>query len=52
LINDVGTGKELWVADLGKGKDANANPMTFEGTNGKQYVAIVAMDTVHVYALP
>jgi quinoprotein glucose dehydrogenase len=49
---DVSTGKELWVADLGKGKDANANPMTFEGTNGKQYVAIVAMDTVHVYALP
>jgi quinoprotein glucose dehydrogenase len=47
---DSKTGKELWVTKLEK--DANSNPMTFEGKNGKQYVAIVASDTVYVYALP
>jgi glucose dehydrogenase len=47
---DSKTGKELWVTKLEK--DANANPMTFQGKNGKQYVAIVASDTVYVFALP
>ena len=37
---DSKTGKELWVAPLpGAG---NANPITYAGKNGKQYVAIVA----------
>jgi len=48
---DSKTGKQLWVTDLGPGKDANANPMTYEA-NGKQYVAIVAMDTLYVFSLP
>ena len=47
---DSKTGKELWVTKLEK--DGNANPMTFAGKNGKQYVAIVGADTLYVYALP
>ena len=30
----------------------NANPITYEGRNGKQYVAVVATDTLKVFALP
>jgi quinoprotein glucose dehydrogenase len=44
------TGKELWTARLER--RGNANPMTYQGRNGKQYVAIVAVDTLVVYALP
>jgi quinoprotein glucose dehydrogenase len=47
---DSMTGKELWVTNLAK--DANANPMTYQGKDGKQYVAIVAGDTVYTFALP
>jgi quinoprotein glucose dehydrogenase len=47
---DSKTGKELWVTDLRK--LANADPMTYQGKSGKQYVAIVAVDTVYVFALP
>jgi len=47
---DSKTGKELWVTKLEK--DANSNPMTFAGKNGKQYVAISAGDTLYAYALP
>jgi glucose dehydrogenase len=31
---------------------ANANPMTYRAKNGKQYVAIMATDTLAVFALP
>ena len=37
---DAKTGKELWVARLAM--SAHAVPMTFQGRNGKQYVAITA----------
>ena len=37
---DSRTGKELWVAKLPY--TATAVPMTYQGKNGKQYVAIVA----------
>jgi glucose dehydrogenase len=37
---DSKTGKELWVTKLDH--TATANPMTYRGKNGKQYVAIVA----------
>jgi glucose dehydrogenase len=37
---DSRTGKELWVTKLDH--VATANPMTYMGKNGKQYVAIVA----------
>ena len=47
---DSKNGKELWVTKIGK--NANANPMTYEGKDGKQRVAIVAADTVFVFALP
>ena len=47
---DARTGKELWVTKLER--RGNADPITYQGRNGKQYVAIVATDTVSVYALP
>ena len=46
---DSKTGKELWDAKLGK--VANANPMTYAAHNGKQYVAIMAGDELHVFSL-
>lgn len=47
---DSKSGKELWSAKLGR--TANANPLTYEGRDGKQYVAVIATDAVHVFALP
>jgi quinoprotein glucose dehydrogenase len=47
---DAKSGKEIWSAPLEK--NANANPMSYQGRNGKQYVAVVATDTVVAYALP
>lgn len=38
------TGKELWSADLGY--TATAVPMTYQGKDGKQYVAIIAASRV------
>jgi len=35
---DSKTGKELWVAKFDR--VANANPMTYQGKNGKQYVGV------------
>jgi quinoprotein glucose dehydrogenase len=47
---DSKTGKELWVTKLDQ--SGNANPMTYQAKNGKQYVAIVAGNQVVVFALP
>jgi len=47
---DSKTGKELWVAKLER--NANANPLTYQGKNGKQYVAVLATDSVVAFALP
>ena len=47
---DSKTGKELWSVKLGA--TANADPMTYEGTDGKQYVAIISGLTLNVFALP
>ena len=54
---DSKTGKELWVAKLDY--SATAVPITYQGKNGKQYVAIVASGpgrgndrAVVVFALP
>jgi quinoprotein glucose dehydrogenase len=44
------TGKQLWVTKLER--RGNADPITYLGGNGKQYVAVVATDTLAVYALP
>jgi glucose dehydrogenase len=46
---DVKTGKELWVTRLER--RGNADPITYQGRNGKQYVAVIATDTLAVYAL-
>ncbi len=46
---DARTGNELWEATIDK--NANANPMSYQGRSGRQYVAIVAGDTVDVFAL-
>jgi glucose dehydrogenase len=47
---ELKTGKELWATRLPR--RGNADPITYEGTNRKQYVAVVATDTLAVYALP
>jgi len=47
---DAKTGRELWVTTLER--RGNADAMTFQGANGKQYVAIAATDTIAAYALP
>jgi quinoprotein glucose dehydrogenase len=58
---DASTGQELWAVKLPAA--AHATPMTYQGKDGKQYVAIVATggsfldspiegDALHVFALP
>ena len=47
---DSTTGQQLWEAKLGN--SANANPMSYRGRSGKQYVAINAGGTIVAYALP
>ena len=46
---DARTGKELWVTRLAR--RGNANPITYQGKNGTQYVAVSATDTLAVFAL-
>jgi quinoprotein glucose dehydrogenase len=47
---DARTGKELWA---GRTEAAvNANPITFRGRNGRQYVAAIATDQLIAFALP
>ncbi len=47
---DSTTGKQLWETSLpGSG---NANPISYRGKDGKQYVAINAGGTLMSYALP
>jgi len=47
---DAKTGAELWVTKLDA--SGNADPMSYLGSDGKQYVAIVARDKVVTFALP
>jgi quinoprotein glucose dehydrogenase len=47
---DAATGKQLWMTTLAQ--RGNADPMTYRGANGRQYVAIVATATLNVFALP
>jgi quinoprotein glucose dehydrogenase len=47
---DAKTGKELW--STGVGRQVNANPVSFRGKDGKQYVAVVATNALVAYALP
>jgi quinoprotein glucose dehydrogenase len=47
---DAANGTELWSTRLQR--RGNANPITYQAANGKQYVALVATDTLVVYTLP
>jgi quinoprotein glucose dehydrogenase len=47
---DARTGAELWSAQMTG--QVNANPMSYRGRNGRQYVAIVATDTLVAFGLP
>ena len=47
---DATTGRELWVSTLNR--RGNANPMTYLGSDGNQYVALAATDAVVTYRLP
>jgi quinoprotein glucose dehydrogenase len=47
---DVKTGAELWVAPLPR--RGNADPVTYQSIGGRQYVAVVAGDTLVAFALP
>ncbi len=44
------TGRELWVERLGQ--RGNANPMTYLGADGNQYVVVAATEEIVAYALP
>jgi len=46
---DAQTGQQLWEAQLKA--NANANPMTYRGRSGKQFVAINAGGTIVSYSL-
>lgn len=46
---DAATGQQLWEAQLRA--NANANPMTYRGKSGRQYVAINAGGTIVSYSL-
>ena len=48
-ILDVATGEELWSAELPM--QGNANPMTYLGTDGRQYVAVTATEEVIAFRL-
>ena len=47
---DSRTGRQLWAAKFDR--RANANPLTYQGRNGKQYVTIVATEMAITFALP
>jgi quinoprotein glucose dehydrogenase len=47
---DSKTGKELWAFKLNQ--TVNANPLTYQGKSGKQYVAAIASDSVVAFSLP
>ena len=47
---DTRTGSELWVTRMPG--NASANPLTYRGRDGRQYVAITAAGQVHAFALP
>lgn len=47
---EAASGKELWVATLDK--RGNADPLTYAGRSGKQYVGITAGETLVTFALP
>ncbi|HJT89751.1 MAG TPA: PQQ-binding-like beta-propeller repeat protein, partial [Bryobacteraceae bacterium] len=47
---DSKTGKELWAVKLDAA--VNANPLTYEGKDGKQYIAVMDGPSLVAFALP
>jgi quinoprotein glucose dehydrogenase len=47
---DATNGKQLWESTLGN--SANANPISYRGRSGKQYVAINAGGVISAFSLP
>ncbi len=47
---DAATGQELWADRLDR--VGNANPLTYRGADGRQYVGITATDVLLIYRLP
>jgi quinoprotein glucose dehydrogenase len=47
---DASSGRQLWEAPLAA--NANANPISYAGRSGKQFVAINAGGTITAFALP
>ncbi len=47
---DAATGNELWIDQLEQ--MGNANPLTYQGSDGRQYVGIAATDVLLAYRLP
>ena len=47
---DSKTGKEIWAFKLDQA--VNANPLTYQGKSGKQFVAAIATDSVVAFSLP
>jgi quinoprotein glucose dehydrogenase len=47
---DAATGADLWEDRLER--PGNANPLTYRGSDGRQYVAIAATDVLLTYRLP
>ena len=47
---DARTGRQLWMTKMER--RGNADPITYQGRSGKQYVAVVATDSLRVFALP
>jgi quinoprotein glucose dehydrogenase len=47
---ETANGREVWTGRLDQ--PGNANPITYRGGDGRQYVAIVATDTLVVFGLP
>jgi quinoprotein glucose dehydrogenase len=47
---DARNGRQLWATRLER--RGNADPITYQGRNGRQYVAVAATDLLMVYTLP
>jgi len=47
---EANTGRQLWETELGA--RGNANPMTFLGSDGRQYLVIAATNDLVAYRLP
>ena len=47
---EAATGRALWETRLER--QGNANPLTYLGADGRQYVAVAATDTLAAYAVP